>query len=349
MRKEPFRVALLGSPEVRSAALVSGFSPAVDVLPCRSWDELSRSAAAFAPELVVVLPGAPKAPNYPLTIPILSLLAEELVEPPSLLERRILTAPALRPSPRPQDRLLGNSEAMCRLRGQLTAAAPLNLPLLITGENGTGKDLAAQVAHTLSGRLADAFVPVNCGAVSPALAESEFFGSIKGAFTGAETRTGFCQQALGGSLFLDEIGELAPETQAKLLRVLESGEIRRVGSPRVEASNFRLICATNRNLAQEVKAGRFREDLYYRINVLTLRMPALRERSDDLGVLSDHFLDTEALNLGRPVGVSRQALGKMADYHWPGNLRQLRNVLFRAAIFHRPREILPEHLDWGLD
>jgi transcriptional regulator with PAS, ATPase and Fis domain len=217
---------------------------------------------------------------------------------------------------------------------------------LLTGENGTGKDLAANVAHKLSPRTTGPFIPVNCGAVPPGLAETEFFGCVRGAFTGAENRTGLCQQALGGTLFLDEIAELAPEVQSKLLRVLESKEIRRIGSSRVETTDFRLVCATNKDLPAEVKAGRFREDLFYRINVLPLRMPALRERIEDLPLLAAHFLGSEAGELGRKVRIGGRALAKMADYSWPGNLRQLRNVVLRAAVLHGGCELEPYDIEW---
>jgi len=142
------------------------------------------------------------------------------------------------------------------------------------------------------------------------------------------------------------VGEMPPEIQSKLLRVLESQEIRRVGSSRVEKTDFRLICATNRDLAAEVKAGRFREDLYYRINVLALRLPPLRERTEDLATLSEHFLGSETLGLSRPVKIGPRGLAKMAGYDWPGNLRQLRNVVLRAAVLHDSRELGPEHLEW---
>jgi len=241
---------------------------------------------------------------------------------------------------------LGRAPVMARLRGTLKTTAKTDLPLLLTGENGTGKDLAASVAHQLSSRAAAAFVAVNCGAIPPGLAETEFFGCVRGAFTGAENRTGFCQQALGGTLFLDEVGELPIDIQAKLLRVLENHELRRVGSPRVESTDFRLICATNRDLAAEVREGRFREDLYYRINVLPLRVPSLRERKEDLPLLASHFLDSENQSIQGPIRVGARALGKMTEYHWPGNLRQLRNVVLRAAVLHGGPELEPHHIDW---
>lgn len=307
--------------------------------------EVVRDRAAARPDLVVLLPDAEAAPPVSWDVPALRLSAADLLASPQRLEALLLKRPSWRRSPGPSARLIGDSAVMARVRGTLALTSRSALPLLITGENGTGKDLAAEVAHQLSPRAAEPFVAVNCGAVPAALAESEFFGSVRGAFTGAETRTGFCQQARGGTLFLDEIGELPLEIQSKLLRVLENHEVRRVGSPKVEEAEFRLICATNRDLAAGVKEGRFREDLYYRINVLPLRMPALRERLDDLPQLCEHFLDGAESGRGGRVRVGPAALNLLARQAWPGNLRQLRNVLLRAAVLHGSRELKPEDLD----
>lgn len=338
--KQPFRVAVVGRANAAIASLLAGLSPAILPRLFAGWAMLEPS---FLAELVVVLPGEESIPPLFLTIPVLALGLDDLKERPSAFEARLLEARD--PTPTPLSRLLGPSLAMARVRGVLAATAKSPLPLLLTGENGTGKDLAATVAHELSPGAGQTFVPVNCGAIPAGLAETEFFGCVRGAFTGAENRMGFCHQAHGGTLFLDEVAEMPSEIQAKLLRVLENHEIRKVGSSRVETADFRLICATNRDLAAEVKAGRFREDLYYRINVLSLKMPPLRERKDDLPLLADHFLGMDA-GLVRPVRLTPRALAKMTDYHWPGNLRQLRNVIQRAAVFHAGEALEPEHLEW---
>lgn len=337
--KQPFRVAFVGRPCPQADHLLAGLSPAFQPRVYGDWGDLD---ADFDAEVVAVLPGGSPAPPSGSGLSYASVLLNDLNLTCAELETRLWDARVFRP---PQSRLLGVSAVMARVRGVLTTMAKTPLPLLLTGENGTGKDLAATVAHDLSPRAGQAFVAVNCGAIPSALAESEFFGCVRGAFTGAENRTGFCQQAMGGTLFLDEVAELPAEVQSKLLRVLENHELRRVGAIRVESTDFRLICATNRDLATEVKAGRFREDLYYRINVLALRMPPLRERTEDLPLLAEHFLASERLELGN-VRVGCRAMAVMKAYPWPGNLRQLRNVLLRAAVIHGGPELEPQHLEW---
>jgi two-component system response regulator PilR (NtrC family) len=345
MKKSPFRVAFVGVDSPQGAALLACLSPLILPVPYRDWPAFQDGSTPFSPELVAVWPGT-EGPPFKLGVPCLLLGFADVDGAVGRLEALLLASPGRLCPPAPENRLLGGSAAMAKVRGLLVATAKNTLPLLLTGENGTGKDLAANVAHALSCRADQPFVAVNCGAVPVGLAETEFFGCVRGSFTGAETRMGFCQQALGGTLFLDEIGELVPEVQAKLLRVLENGEIRRLGSSRLETADFRLICATNRDLAAEVKARRFREDLYYRVNVLAVKLPALRERLEDLPLLCACFLGSATLALERPVRVGSRALAKLAAYSWPGNLRQLRNVLLRAAVLHQVEELLPEHLEW---
>jgi transcriptional regulator with PAS, ATPase and Fis domain len=330
--------------EPRLPGLMAGLSPLLQVSHLGSWSELAPQQGAPDPDLVAVLPGADPVPPFPYAPPVKSLEPEDLDLTPQELEALLLQAQGSAQGL--PFRLLGGSPAISRVRGLLAETGKTDLPLLISGENGTGKDLAANVAHGHSFRAAQPFVAVNCGAIPAGLAETELFGCVRGAFTGAENRSGYCQQALGGTLFLDEVGELPLELQAKLLRALENREIRRVGSSRVETTDFRLICATNRNLSADVAAGKFREDLYYRINVLPLRLPALRERKEDIPVLARHFLATEAAGIGRRAQLSPKALAKLADYHWPGNLRQLRNVVLRAAVLHPDRELGPDHIVW---
>ena len=345
MRKPPFRVAFVGADGPEGVAILARLSPLIHPILFRDWQEFSLGVPSFVPELVALWPGT-DGPPYALTLPVLVLATADVGGGVEHLEAHLLSSPGHQKPPSPEMQLLGASAAIAKVRGLLLATARNSLPLLLTGENGTGKDMAANVAHELSSRAGQPFVAVNCGAVPVGLAETEFFGCVRGSFTGAENRMGFCQQAFGGTLFLDEVGELAPEIQSKLLRVLENGEVRRVGSGRLERADFRLICATNRDLAGEVRAGRFREDLYYRINVLMVRLPALRERLEDLPLLCSHFLHSEALELARPVRVGGRAMAKLASYTWPGNLRQLRNVLLRAAVLHGATELLPEHVEW---
>jgi transcriptional regulator with PAS, ATPase and Fis domain len=337
-------VVFLGGTDRRLAGLLAGLSPLLQLSLVGSWAEFSSRESELTPDLVAVLPGADPVPPFPYSLPVRLLEPGDLDGSPQEFEALLLQAEGTAQGT--AFRILGCSPAIARVRGLLAETGRTDLPLLLSGENGTGKDLAAKVAHGHSSRSSQPFVAVNCGAIPAGLAETELFGCVRGAFTGAENRSGYCQQALGGTLFLDEVGELPLELQAKLLRALENREIRRVGSSRVETIDFRLICATNRNLAAEVAAGKFREDLYYRINVLPLRIPALRERKEDIPVLARHFLATEASGIGRRTQLSPKALAKLAEYHWPGNLRQLRNVVLRAAVLHPDRELGPDHIVW---
>ena len=222
--------------------------------------------------------------------------------------------------------MVGNSEAMQELYRLIERAGPTDKPILIQGESGTGKELVARALQQAS-RLADKpLVVINCAALSEHLLESELFGHEKGAFTGATaTKPGLFEVADGGTLFIDEIGEMAGALQAKLLRVLEDGSLRRVGSIKERRVKVRLLTATNRDMPEDVKAGRFREDLYYRIDVMTLKLPPLRDRADDVSMLVDHFA-------GPDWTVEPAAREAMQHYHWPGNVRQLINAIERAKI-----------------
>ena len=206
--------------------------------------------------------------------------------------------------------------------------------VLIAGESGTGKELVARALHETSQRKDKPFIPVNCGAIPESLFESELFGHEKGAFTGATTtKPGRCELADGGTLFLDEIGELPREMQVKLLRVLQSRTFERVGGLRSISVNIRLVAASNRNLLGEVKSGRFREDLYYRLNVIPIRLPSLRERADDIPLLVDHFLQKFAVALDSKVqGITPEAMATLMAYRWPGNIRELENLMERAVL-----------------
>jgi two-component system NtrC family response regulator len=231
--------------------------------------------------------------------------------------------------------LVGVSALMKDLCQVMKRVAPMKSTVLIEGESGTGKELAARAIHRWSGREGS-FVPINCGAFTADLLESELFGHTKGAFTGAQqARDGLFTYANGGTLFLDEIGEMALPMQAHLLRVIEERTVRPVGSNREIPVDVRIVAATNRNLEDEVAAGRFREDLFYRLNVLSLRLPARRERREDIPPLVHHFVGSLAREMGvKPPEVREADLLRLMDYRWPGNVRELRNVIERCLLLN---------------
>ncbi len=237
--------------------------------------------------------------------------------------------------------IIGRAAAMERLFEQMRLVAPTRSTVLVTGESGTGKELVANALHRASPRRNERFLAINCGAIPSDILESELFGHERGAFTGAVTRKiGKFELAHRGTLFLDEISELYPELQVKLLRVLEERQVMRVGGSDLIDVDFRLIAATNRDLEREVTAGRFREDLYYRLKVVTLRIPSLRERPSDIPVLAEHFLGIFCQEHGKPPKrLGAEALELLARYPWPGNVRQLRNVMESVVIFHQGEEI----------
>ena len=213
-------------------------------------------------------------------------------------------------------------------------SARARIPVLLEGESGVGKEVVADAIHAASPRSKKPMIRVNCGAIPANLVESELFGHEKGAFTGAfERKIGRFQDADGGTIFLDEIGEMPLEAQVKLLRVLQSGEVQPVGARHPREVDVRIVAATNKTLADEVEAGRFREDLYYRLNVVQVTIPPLRDRPDDIAPLARHLLGRIALQPGlRPLGITDDALSLLVQYDWPGNVRQLQNALFRAAV-----------------
>jgi two-component system response regulator HydG len=232
--------------------------------------------------------------------------------------------------------IVGQSGTLRRVLDIATQAAPSSATVLILGESGTGKELLARYVHGKSTRAAGPFVAVNCAAIPESILEAELFGHERGAFTGAVgRREGRFARAKGGTLFLDEIGELSPAVQVKILRVLQEGEYEPVGGNTVK-SDARIIAATNRDLVAEVEAGRFREDLYYRLNVIALTAPPLRERREDVPLLVDHFLGVYCKKNGRPrLTVPNEVLTRLSDYAWPGNVRELENVVERAAVLCR--------------
>jgi two-component system nitrogen regulation response regulator NtrX len=239
--------------------------------------------------------------------------------------------------------MVGDSQPMRDLREQVAMAAPTNGRVLIYGENGTGKELVARAIHGLSRRRHHAFVEVNCAAIPEELIESELFGHVRGAFTGAVAdRRGKFEAAHGGTIFLDEIGDMSFKTQAKVLRVLQEQVTEPVGSTARVQVDVRVLAATNKDLPAEIRAGRFREDLYFRLNVIPIFVPPLRERSDDIPLLAEHFIATFAREYGRrPKTLDAGAAGRLRSYQWPGNVRELRNVIERLMIM-APSDVITE-------
>ena len=265
------------------------------------------------------------------------------------LERRRLLQESQAPAPGAQysfESIVGTSPPMQAVFGLIAKCAPTNSSVLITGESGTGKELVARAIHYNSLRKDKPFIAVDCNAISETLLESELFGHIKGAFTGAvANKKGMIEVADAGTLFLDEIGNISMATQAKLLRVIQEREFRAVGDTRTQAANFRLITATNKDLKAMISAGTFREDLYYRINIFPIRVPPLRERRDDIIPLAFHMLGVMGKDLGKKVTeISDGAMSVLMQHAWPGNVRELENVVQRAAILTTDGVIRRAHL-----
>jgi two-component system response regulator HydG len=242
--------------------------------------------------------------------------------------------------------ILGKSPSMRQLFNLITSAAQSEAPVVITGESGTGKELVAAAIHRLSGRSTGPFIKVNSAALNESLLESELFGHVKGAFTGADrSRIGRFEAANGGDIFLDEIGDMPSTTQAKLLRVLQEKIIEKVGDHRTIPVDVRVISATNKNLGDLMASGSFREDLYYRIGVIPIHLPPLRERSEDIPVLVENFVERARLKTKKFIqGMSKEALDLLMTYPWPGNIRELINVIDYTFVVCPEGTILPEHL-----
>ncbi|GLK78770.1 sigma-54-dependent transcriptional regulator [Methylopila turkensis] len=259
---------------------------------------------------------------------------------PRFSERAARAAP---PAPEPEDfsGFVGASEPMRRVYEEIARIAPSRAPVFITGESGSGKELCAEALHARSGRGGKPFLALNCGAIPRELMESEIFGHVRGAFTGAaEDRVGAAEAAAGGTLFLDEIGEMELALQAKLLRFLQTGEFRRVGDTQARRADIRIVCATHRDPLAEVASGRFRQDLFYRLHVLPIRLPALRERGEDLETLALAFLRRFAAEEGRRfTRFAPDAMALLRAHDWPGNVRELQNVIRRAIVMDDGEEV----------
>ncbi|PYO24994.1 MAG: hypothetical protein DMD85_05220 [Candidatus Rokuibacteriota bacterium] len=249
--------------------------------------------------------------------------------------------------------LIAQSPAMQAVLDLVERVAPTDATVLIQGESGTGKEVIAKAVHHASPRAARPFVAVNCGAVPETLLESELFGYVRGAFTGAAGgKLGLFEEAGGGTLFLDEIAEMPATLQVKLLRALQSGEVRRLGATQAATIDVRVLAATNGDLATRISQGSFREDLFYRLNVIQVTLPPLRDRREDIPALAEHFLARAAAKLGRTRRLSPAALERVLRYPWPGNVRELENAIERAAILSRSETVepddLPPHVSAGL-
>ena len=262
------------------------------------------------------------------------------------LETRLATTAAPQGLHDLANQLIGASPRMGTARALIAKVAANDSTVLITGESGTGKELAARAIHNLSCRREQAFVPVNCGAIPEELLESELFGHVRGAFTGAVNgRQGRFQLANGGTLFLDEIGEMSPKLQVKLLRVLQEHECEPVGSDHAVQVNVRVVTATHRDLRLAVREGRFREDLFYRLNVLPLELPSLREREGDVTLLIGYFLDVQGCRKNKKdLQVENAAMSALERYSWPGNVRELENLVERLVVLNDDGVIRPSDL-----
>jgi two-component system response regulator PilR (NtrC family) len=333
-------------------------------MPGGSGIELLRSVKEAAPETVVIVMTA-----FATTETAIEAMKEGaydyLTKPFKIDEVRLVVSKALekkllsvenkrlRSELRTQARrrlLIGTSPAMQRVYDLMAQVAATRTSVLVCGESGTGKELVARGIHELSDRRDKPFVAVNCGAIPENLLESELFGHTKGAFTGAvSNKPGLFEVAHGGTLFLDEVGELPPTLQVKLLRALQEKQVRRVGGNADTAVDVRIVAATNRDLHADAQVGRFREDLYYRLNVIQLTLPPLRERMEDVPLLAQHFLDKFAREQGRPAcRLSDGALARILAYDFPGNVRELENTIERAVALCRGDLIEPELLPAAL-
>jgi DNA-binding NtrC family response regulator len=315
--------ALQGHPEAPQVIVMTGFqevSTAVEAMKLGAYDYLTK----------------------PARIEELDILIRKAAEKGRLIRQNVAMRAQL-DSGDPYGGIITTNAPMQEVLRVVDRVAPTDSPVLILGESGTGKELIARALHERSPRAAQAFVPIHCGALPREVLESELFGHEKGAFTGAvSAKPGLIELAEGGTLFLDEIGEMEPDSQVKLLRVLESHAFFRVGGTRRRTVDMRLVAATNRDLAEAIKANEFRQDLYYRINTITVSLPPLRERREDIRPLAQHFLEQNVEYGRKPL--SAAALTCLEAYEWPGNVRELQHAIQRALILCAREEIEPQDL-----
>ncbi len=363
LRKAGFEPLLAESRATAAAVLARGPVDMVitDVkLPDGDGIEILRHVKAASPETAVIVMtafgstetavaalklGAQDYLVKPFEVDELKIVVRQALEKRQLEEENQLLKAELRVQ-HGLERMVGVSPAMNRVFELLRAIAPTSSTVLVTGESGTGKELVARAIHALSPRHDAAFVSVNCGALPEQLLESELFGHVKGAFTDAHYhKKGLFETAHRGTLLLDEVGETSPAMQVKLLRALQEKQIRRVGSNDEVDVDVRVIAATNQPLEQLVRTRRFREDLFYRLNVIPIQVPPLRERREDIPVLAEHFLRRFGQAMARPVShISTETMQRLIGYSWPGNVRELENVVERAVALETTPTVLPERL-----
>src|SRR5919206_3408942 len=328
-------------------------------MPDMNGIELLRRVREFLPDAGVVMMtafatvetareafklGADDFIQKPFDVDEMKLIVEKALERLRLLQENNAFKRAQRERGR-LDQIIGHSQKMQAVYQMIETVAQVQSTVLITGESGTGKELVARAIHNLSPRADNPFMPVNCGAFTETLLESELFGYTRGAFTGATAnRKGLFEAADRGTIFLDEIGEMSPTMQVKLLRVLQERKVRPVGAHEEVAIDTRVIAATNRDLAQMVKQGSFREDLFYRVSVIPIELPPLRERREDIPDLVEHFVQKFCQLTGRRLGISERATEALERYSWPGNVRELEHTIERAVALERADSIQPESL-----
>ncbi len=353
-RSEGYEVATAG--DLQSALLhVEGDEFDVVIsdiqMPGGSGIELLHAVGETSPETVVIMmtafastetaiaamkDGAYDYITKPFKVEEVRIVVEKALEKKLLSSENRRLRSELRSRERDRS-IIGSSPAMQRIFDIVAQVADTKANVLLSGESGTGKEMVARAVHGMGERRNRPFVAVNCAAIPENLLESELFGHVKGSFTGAvQNKTGLFESADKGTLFLDEVGELPLSLQVKLLRVIQEKSIRRVGGTDERRIDVRIIAATNRRLGEEIAAGRFREDLYYRLNVIEIPMPPLRERRDDIPLLVAHFVEKYARELGKPVdGLSEAALNRLVEYRFPGNVRELENLIERAIALSR--------------
>lgn len=334
VHKKPFDLILMDIRMVRVSGLeaqmeIKRFNPAIPVIIMTAYASVETAVKALKE-------GAYDYLTKPLDFDELKIIMERAMEHSRLQEENRYLRESLA-SHFDRRNLIGRSAPMTRLMETVTQVAPSEATVLITGESGTGKEMIAGAIHFNSRRKEGPFVKINCAAITETLLESELFGHEKGAFTGAERRKeGKFRQANRGSIFLDEVSEMSLAMQVKLLRVLQEREIVRVGGEEVIKIDVRVIAATNKELIREVQVGRFREDLYYRLNVVTLHVPPLRERRDDIPLIAQHFLTLFAKKNHKNIkGFTPRAMDRLLKYNWPGNVRELMNAVERGVVLSR--------------
>jgi two-component system, NtrC family, response regulator PilR len=367
LRKESFEVLVAESRATAAAMLAKGPVDMVitDVrLPDGDGIEILRHVKAASPETVVIVMtafgstqtavaalklGAHDYLTKPFDIEELKIVVRGALEKRQLEEENLLLKAEFR-TRHGLDRIIGVSPPMAAVFRMVRSVAATNSTILVTGESGTGKELVAKAIHALSPRKDAPFVSVNCGALTESLLESELFGHVKGAFTDAhQNKKGLFESAHRGTLFLDEVGETSPGMQVKLLRALQDRTIRRVGGNDETEVDVRVVAATNQPLEGLVQEKRFREDLFYRLNVIPLRIPSLRERNEDIPLLAEHFLSQFSKEMGKSVArISSEAMERLVRYSWPGNVRELENVIERAVALETTPSILVERLPEAL-